>query len=181
MVLICYGTECDAKTAWIPYIKKELEKRNIECVIPRLPTPTNQDYKTWSKIVDGIMIEDKDIVVGWSTGGVFSLRYLYERNIKVKKLILISSFNNYIGSVPYVDNINKDFFMKDEAIAKDIAEQIICIKSDNDPFITQKALNDFAKNLKAKVINIKNGGHFNKTAGFEQFPQLLNEILKGQE
>ena len=177
-VIIFYGTECDTKTAWIPWISKELSKNNIECIVPRLPTPTNQSYKSWSEIANNIEFCGDDIVVGWSTGGIFSLRYLFEHKIVVKKLILISGFNNYVGNVPFVDNINKDFFMKDESVASTVAKEIVCIKSDNDPFITQGALNRFAKNLSAKLVTIKNGGHFNKSSGYEVFPFLLKEILK---
>ena len=93
-------------------------------------------------------------------------------------MILISGFNNYIGNVPFVDNINKDFFMNDVKIAKDVAEEIICIKSDNDPFISQQALNDFAKDFNAKTINILGGGHFNSKAGYNKFPELLSQIKK---
>ena len=116
------------------------------------------------------------MIVAWSTGAIFSVRYLCENNIKVKKLILISGFNNYIGNVPFVDNINKDFFMKDVKVGKDVADKIICIKSDNDPFISQQALNDFANELNAKTINILGGGHFNSNVGYDKFPELLSQI-----
>lgn len=66
--------------------------------------------------------------------------------------------------------------MKDEKVAKDVAEEIICIKSDNDPFISQQALNDFAKELNAKTINILGGGHFNSNAGYDKFPEILFQI-----
>ena len=68
--------------------------------------------------------------------------------------------------------------MKDIKVAKDVADDIICIKSDNDPFISQQALNDFAKDLNAKTINISGGGHFNSNAGFDKFPELLSQIYE---
>lgn len=175
-VIVFYGTECDDKTAWIPWLKEQLSNQDIGCIIPNLPTPENQTYKSWAKITKNIDINVDDIIVAWSTGAIFSVRYLYENNIKVKKLILISGFNNYIGNIPFVDNINKDFFMKDIKVAKDVAGKIICIKSDNDQFISQQALNDFAKDLNAKTINISGGGHFNGNAGYDKFPELLSQI-----
>lgn len=115
--------------------------------------------------------------MAWSTGAIFSVRYLYENNIKVKRLILISGFNNYVGNVPFVDNINKDFFMKDIKVAKNVANEIICVKSDNDPFISQQALNDFANKLNAKTINILVGGHFNADSGYgEKFEEILKYV-----
>ena len=95
-VIVFYGTDCDDKTAWMPWLKEQLTNQGIECVIPNLPTPENQTYASWAKITNNIDINNDDIVVGWSTGAIFSVRYLYENNIKVKKLILISGFNNYM-------------------------------------------------------------------------------------
>lgn len=176
-VIAIYGTDCNKNTAWFPYLKKELNKRNINCLIPNFPTPKNQTYNKWCGILNKININSDDIIIAWSTGAIFAVRYLYENNIKVKKLVLISGFNNYIGNVSAVDNINKDFFIKDESVAKNVAEKIICIKSDNDPFITQAALTGFAKNLNAKILNIAGGGHFNANAGYTAFPKLLEIIL----
>lgn len=176
-VIVFYGTECDDKTAWLPWLKEQLTKHGeVECIIPDLPTPENQTYKSWTEITKSIDINKDDIIVGWSTGAIFSVRYLYENKIKVKKLILISGFNNYIGNVPFVDNINKNFFMKDVKVVQNIADEIVCIKSSNDPFISQQALNDFAKDLNAKTINISGGGHFNSNAGYDKFPELLSQI-----
>ena len=175
-VIIFYGTDCDDKTAWIPWLKMKLNEINIECIIPNLPTPENQTYESWSKITKNLVINNDDIIVAWSTGAIFSVRYLYENNIKVKKLILISGFNNYIGNVPFVDNINKNFFMENVKCAKNVADKIICVKSDNDPYISQQALNNFAEELNAKTINILGGGHFNSNAGYDKFPELLSQI-----
>lgn len=175
-VIIFYGTDCNENTSWLPWLKNKLIGRGIECLIPNLPTPENQTFQTWAKITKSIQINEDDIVIGWSTGAIFAVRYLYENNIHINKLLLISGFNNYIGHVPFIDNINKDFFMKDISVAKEIAKAILCIKSQNDPFITQDALNNFAKKLDAKTINIKDGGHFNTDAGFQTFPELLKLI-----
>lgn len=175
-VVIIYGTDCNRETAWIPWLEKQLNTIGIECLIPNFPTPINQNYLTWSNIMDAIELKSEDIVVAWSIGAIFSVRYLYEHNLYVRKLINISGFNNYIGDVPFVDNINQDFFMKDESGAHQVAHEIICIKSDNDPFITQTALSQFAQNLNGKVISIKDGGHFNKQAGYLTFPLLVDLI-----
>lgn len=138
----------------------------------------NQSYSIWANILDKVSIDSDDIIVAWSTGAIFSVRYLFEHNIKIKKLILISGFNNYIGKVPQVDAINKDFFMNDVTVAKDVAKEIVCIKSDNDPYITQQALDEFAFKLEAKVVTIKNGGHFNANAGYTTFQEVI-ELIEG--
>jgi len=176
-VIVFYGTDCNENTAWMPWLKHELGVENIDCIIPNLPTPKNQTYKKWAEIAKKIIIEEDDVVVGWSTGAIFAVRLLFESKRHVKKLILISGFNNYVGNVPEIDKINKDFFINNLDDAKTIADEIVCFKSDNDPFISQNALNSFAKELNAKVLNIARGGHFNASAGFLKFEELLKEIL----
>lgn len=175
-LVIFYGTDCNSNTAWIPWLCEQLKSKNIDYIVPELPTPQNQTYKNWSNITNKIDITSQDMVIGWSTGAIFAVRYLFENKIKVKKLILISGFNNYVGNVPEVDNVNKDFFIKDEKVASGVAQKIICIKSNNDPFITQEALNSFANNLQANIINIQDGGHFNANAGYTKFEELLKLI-----
>ncbi len=176
-VIVIYGTECDENTAWIPWLRKKLNDSGIECVVPSFPTPQNQTYQSWKNILKQYPIDKEDIVVGWSTGAIFSLRYLFENKMFIKQLVLISGFNNYIGNVPDVDKINKDFFMPDEGVAKNVAEKIVCIKSNNDPFITQKALTSFANNIGAEIVNIVGGGHFNLNAGYDKFEKLY-QIIK---
>ncbi len=145
-------------------------------MIPNFPTPEGQTYLNWTKTMDKIKINPEDIIIGWSTGSIFAVRYLFEHKIKIKKLILVSGFNNYVGKVAEVDKINKDFFMRNLSSAKDVADEIVCFKSDNDPFISQNALNDFAEKLDAKIVNIKNGGHFNKDSGYCEFYEILEEL-----
>ena len=178
-VIVIYGTECDENTAWLPWLKKKLFDNNISCEVPHFPTPKNQSFENWSKVLNSYEIKSDDILVGWSTGAIFAVRYLFENNLNIKKLLLISGFNNYLNKTyPTIDSINKDFFMKDESVAKNVAKSIVCFKSNNDPFISQTALNTFAKNLGAKLITIENGGHFNAAAGYTSFFKLYDEIKK---
>ncbi len=177
-VILFYGTECNKNTAWLPWLKTKLEENGISCIIPDLPTPENQTYKNWAKIAEQIEINADDVVVGWSTGAIFAVKFLFLHKLKVKKLLLVSGFNNYVGNVPQVDTINKDFFVPTLENANLVANEIVCFKSDNDPFITQYALNSFAKNLKAQLKNIAGGGHFNLSSGFLKFEELFEEILK---
>lgn len=69
-VIIFYGTDCDGKTAWIPWLKEQLTNQGIECVIPNLPTPENQTYASWAEITKKI-----DLFVSKKSHRQFSLRH----------------------------------------------------------------------------------------------------------
>ncbi len=45
-VIVFYGTDCNEKTAWIPWLINKLVKIGYECLIPNLPTPKNQTFET---------------------------------------------------------------------------------------------------------------------------------------
>ena len=67
--------------------------------------------------------------------------------------------------------------MDNITLTKSVAKEIVCIKSDSDPFITQTALNEFCDKLDAKKVDIVDGGHFNSNARYNKFPELLKTIL----
>ena len=83
-VIVFYGTECDDKTAWIPWLKEQLSNQGIGCVIPNLPTPENQTYTSWAKITKNIDINVDDIIVAWSTGAIFLLGICMRIILKLK-------------------------------------------------------------------------------------------------
>lgn len=55
-------------------------------------------------------------------------------------------------------------------------DKIICIYGDNDPYIPQEVLHDFAQSINAKEIIIPNGGHLNTDAGYTSFEEILKEV-----
>ena len=51
------------------------------------------------------------------------------------------------------------------------------ILGENYPYVKLKDLQNFARTIADKTINIKDGGHFNANSGYgEKFEELLKEI-----
>src|SRR3989344_9405571 len=71
---------------WIPWIKKELEKRGFSVSAPLMPTPWEPHYSEWKKEFDKLNINKDSILIGHSCGGGFLVRYLGDTKNKVKKL-----------------------------------------------------------------------------------------------
>lgn len=40
---------------WLPYLKSQLGKRKLNCVVPNFPSPYKQDYESWSKILNSYL------------------------------------------------------------------------------------------------------------------------------
>ncbi len=170
---------------WFPWFKNQIDSETKKCIIPQYPIDEEHHfYNDWKSVLNIYkkfnMINDDTIIIGHSTGSIFSVKYILESKVKVNKLILISGFNNYLS--PDKDDlhnkINPTYYISDEElkIVKQYANEIICIYENDDPYIPQNVLHDFSVLLDAKEIVINNGGHLNEQAGYTTFDEILKVI-----
>ena len=171
---------------WFPWFKKQVDSDYSSCVIPQFPIQADKhNYSEWKKLLDVYykefnMIDNDSIIIGHSTGSICALKYVLENKIKIDKLILVSGFNNYFSpdENDIHNQINPTYYVDENEIKKikKYVNEIICIYGDNDPYIPQNILHEFAKMIDAKEVIIKNGGHLNADSGYTQFTELLNYI-----
>lgn len=179
-VFLIHGAYGSPNGNWFPWVKNELEKENQEVIVPEFPTPKNQNLKKWMEIFEPYFnqIKEDSLFVGHSLGCAFLLAVL--ERIKVKKTIFIAGFLGEIGN-PDFDEINKTFTKREfnwEKIKRNCKEFKI-LYSDNDPYVHEEKAFQIAQELGIEPTLIENGGHFNKDAGFLEFPQLIEEIWNG--
>jgi len=55
-------------------------------------------------------------------------------------------------------------------------EEIICIYSDNDPYVPKEDAEEFANRVNSEKIIINNAGHFNEKFGYTEFKELLKYL-----
>lgn len=170
---------------WFPWFKERVDSADRLCVIPQFPIEVdNHNYLDWKKLLDVYkdygMINKSSIFIGHSTGSICSLKYILENKIKIDKLILVSGFNNFYASdeADIHNVVNKTYYVDNDIVSniKNYVNEIICIYGDNDPYIPQSVLHNFAKSVSAKEIIIHNGGHLNKDAGYITFEEILEYI-----
>lgn len=122
-------------------------------------------------------INEEPVLIGHSLGAAFILDYLEQTNKKIKTAFLVAGFHKLINNE--FDELNKTFVGKGfnwEKIKKN-CKKFFVVASDNDPYIPLEVNKELAEILDAELIVIHNGGHLNKKAGFDNFPQLL-ELIK---
>ncbi len=177
---IIHGSYGNPYKNWIPWLKKQLSKRKINCIVPSFPTPYKQDYESWSKILKsyfeiGYINEDTTLITH-SLGGIFIIKFLIEDDIKVRKIITIAGFNN----ITFKDDINlyNSFYIEDNQLSKikDYCKEIISIYSDNDPYVPVEVAEIFANQVNSSKVLIKNAGHFNEKSGYKEFRELLEYL-----
>lgn len=171
---------------WFPWFKLKVDSDNSLCTIPQFPIQIEKhNYDEWKRLLDVYnkdykMFNNESVVVGHSTGSICALKYILENEIKIDKLILVSGFNNFLAPEKndIHNKVNPTYYVKSEDIIniKNYVNKITCIYGDNDPYIPQKVLHDFAKSIDANEIIIRNGGHLNSDSGYNSFEEILELI-----
>jgi hypothetical protein len=171
---------------WFPWLEKNLSERKIDCFVPHFPTPKNQNYSNWGKLLDYYLklgqINESTVFITHSSASVFVVKYIIENKVKIKGLISVSGYNNYLSGMKEFDDVNNSFFIDNHDISKinNYIKFIHCYISDNDPYLPMEKLKEFAILLKANLHIIPNAGHFNTTAGYIEFKELF-DLIKGIE
>lgn len=179
-VFLVHGSMGNPFENWFPWLEKELTKQKVLCCIPTFPTPENQNFESWAKLIDyycsvGIINEDT-IFIGHSCGAVCVIRYLIERKVKVRAIITVSGYNQFYSGNEYMDGLNSSFYFDYENCDISVVTKI-SYAGDDDPFIPQEKLKEFSEKINSSYKLVNKAGHFNETAGCLTFEDILHEIL----
>ena len=175
--IIIHGSFGSNDGNWFPWLKKELENRNLSVEVPQMPIGVgNQNFNNWANVLDNLSINENTIIIAHSIAPVFVCKYLIKRKIKVTKLIFVCGFNNYLGIDPEYDAVNEPMFLDNLKEVKNYCDDIICFYSDNDPYVKFEVEKDFADTISNEQHIIKDGGHINSESGYTEFKDILNVL-----
>ena len=188
-VVIVHGWEGYPEEGWFPWLKKELESRGFEVVVPALPDASNPRIEKWlPALAQAVGGADENIyLVGHSLGCQIIVRYLEKLpdEIVVGGAVFVAGF---FKSLSGIENEGKEVqelanhWLATPVDLKKASTHIkaaVAIFSDNDYYVPLENKDDFQKKLKAKIIIEKNQGHF--SGGRDQcfkLPAALDAILK---
>ena len=179
--ILIHGAYGNGQENWFPWLKRELEKKGIKVQVPKFPTPEGQDLAHWLNVfADFEMYVDKEtVMIGHSIGSAFILNYLERTDRKIRAAFLVSPFVELLDNPKY-DSINKTFVDRhfDWEKIKKSSQKFFVIHGNKDPYVPAGAAKKVADNVGTRMKLIFDGGHFNKEAGFTEFPFLLDNILK---
>lgn len=183
-IVISHGSFGKPHENWIPWLEEELDKLNIDYLSPIFPTPDHQNFDDWKHILDMYYsfgcFDSNTIFIGHSCGAVFLAKYIIEKELKCKGYIGLAGYNNFFNNDDLMDKLNGTFYLFEESLKRLplYAQKRVSIYSDNDPFIPQNKLKEFAEHIEAEEHLVYNGGHLNKSAGLITFEILLDYIKK---
>ncbi len=166
------------KKRWITWIKNVLENLEIKTFTPDMPKPWQPIYQDWKEAFEKLPIQENTILIGHSAGGAFLVRWLGDNEQKIKKLILVAPGKN-IGDYPNAEHNRELYDFEVNPKLKERVNEITIFTSPEEPTHRKNNVELYKKILGAKVISLEGRGHFVfKSMGTNEFPELLNEILK---
>lgn len=178
---IIHGSFGNPFVNWFSYLRKEIENRGLEVYTPDFPTGVGfQNYDNWSRLLktyfDSGLLNENTIIFAHSIAPIFICKFLVENQIKVKRLVFVCGFNNYLGINYDYDTVNKSMYFDNLSDIGKYCEDIICYYSDNDPYVSYEKEKEFADTIATEQVLIKNGGHLNSESGYTEFEDLLKYI-----
>ena len=175
--IILHGSFGSPEGNWFPYLRKKITQKGFRVETPQMPVGVGiQNYQNWEKEFAKLQIDESTTIFAHSIAPVFVCKFLINNKIKVKRLVFVCGFNNYLGINDEYDNVNKSMYLDNLADIKKYCNDIICFYSDNDPYVKYEVEKDFADTIADKQIVIKKGGHLNSESGYTEFNELLEYI-----
>ena len=167
----------DNPANWMGWSKVELEKLGYSVTNPFLKDAYKQEYEEWKQQLDQLDIDKNTILIGWSAGGAFWVRWLGESKTHIRKLILVAPAKLYTKSDA---ESNFDRFMDftiDPSIKDRVNKIVIFISNDSKNLVQSAQL--YQKELQAEMIQIAGQGHFTNAERITPaFPELIETIVK---
>ena len=178
---IIHGSFSSPYSNWIGWLHNFIEEEGKQVYVPSFPIGVGyQNYENWSKLLkyylDLGLINENTTIIGHSIAPVFISKFLTVNKVKVKKLIFVCGFNNYLGINEEYDAVNKSMYFDNLQDVKQYANEIICFYSDNDPYVKYEIEKEFANKIATEQVLIPNAGHINSESGYDTFEDIVSYL-----
>jgi predicted alpha/beta hydrolase family esterase len=165
-IVFVHGWTASHTEDWYPNMAKELDKLDVDYVIPDLPGGEHPHAIDWLYMLHKIIeTANKPIIlVGQSLGTRAVLLYLEKYQRKVEKVFLIAALANRLENASRKNYAYPDFFdhVIDLEKIKSLVGKYIIMHSKNDPSIPIEQAVELSKDLNAELITYENNYHLNR-------------------
>ncbi len=165
--------------AWASWLKQELEKRGYKTFFETMPDSIIARSEYWIPFLENhVRVGENDIIVGWSTGSIAAMRYAETH--KIKGSILVGTYHTDLG-----DSMEKQsgYFNKpwDWKAIKANQNWIAQFQSINDPIVPVTEGRFVRDQLSTEYFEFDDKFHFGWPEPMDNFPELLEFLLKHSE
>lgn len=178
-VVIIHGWQSSPDREWIPWLKKCLEAKGLEVVVPAMPDKKVPKEEEWVRAIDAAAGKPSldTFFVGHSLGCIAIVRFLVDLapGQVFGGALFIAGFSGDIE----VPELAEFYSMKgDVRDARSHIEKCSMMYSDDDKHISIEKSEEFIKHLgDTKGILVRGKGHFSEDEGCFELVEGLKEVL----
>ena len=183
-VFIIHGWDFNPKMNWYSWLKTELENKKYEVIVPTMPNTSKPIIEDWVSHLKKVVgkLDEETYFIGHSVGCQTIMRFLEKEkfNGKIPKIVFVAGWfkldnleDEEVAQIarPWLEK-TIDFDKINEKIS-----ELIVFLSNNDPYnYIEENKDKFEKELKAKVMILKDKGHFTEEEGVREIKDVLKEF-----
>ena len=177
------GTSSDG---WYPWLEEKINDQNIKLFKFDMPNTANPKIEEWVDYLNSKvdLLNEETYFIGHSIGCQTILRYLETKEItKIGGILFVAPWldllpeaiedeDSYNTAQPWI-NRPIDF----EKV-KQFTNNISCIFSDNDYFVSLEQEKEFRNKLNAKTVIVNNKGHISQDDDVYELQEILDLTQK---
>lgn len=177
------GTSSDG---WYPWLEEKINDQNIKLIKFDMPNTANPKIEEWVDYLNSKvdLLNEETYFIGHSIGCQTILRYLETKEItKIGGILFVAPWldllpeaiedeDSYNTAQPWI-NTPIDF----EKV-KQFTNNISCIFSDNDYFVSIEQEKEFRNKLNAKTVIVNNKGHISQDDDVYELQEILDLTQK---
>ena len=177
------GTSSDG---WYPWLEEKINDQSIKLIKFDMPNTANPKIEEWVDYLNSKvdLLNEETYFIGHSIGCQTVLRYLETKEItKIGGILLVAPWldllpeaiedeDSYNTAKPWI-NTPIDF----EKV-KQFTNNISCIFSDNDYFVSLEQAKEFRNKLNAKIVIVNNKGHISQDDDVYELQEILDLTQK---
>ena len=170
------GTSSDG---WYPWLEEKINDQNIKLFKFDMPNTINPKIEEW---VD--LLNEETYFIGHSIGCQTILRYLETKEItKIGGILFVAPWLDLLPeAIEDEDSFNTAQPWNNTPIdfekVKQFTNNISCIFSDNDYFVSIEQEKEFRNKLNAKTVIVNNKGHISQDDDVYELQEILDLTQK---
>lgn len=176
---IFHGYAAAPDDHWFGWLARELDRANMRAVVPKLPDSRTPDAPRWQDTIRAAVGETdkRTALIAHSLGCLAVLRHLASLTgaWRLGRLVLVSGFLDPLPVLPELDEfigVGCDVTRLREHI-----DEIIVIRSDDDPLVPTSHTDRLAALLGAGALVVPGAGHFLAVDGHSTLPTAYDAIV----
>lgn len=181
-VYIVHCWEGTCKDGWYPWLDTQLSNDNVTVIRFDMPDTKHPNIEKWLAELDKqVATLDQDTYfIGHSIGCQTILRYLETKEItSIGGILFVAPWLDLLPeAVADEESFNTAYpwihTRIDFGKIKQFTNNITCIFSDDDYFVSLSQENEFKEKLNAKTVIVKDKGHISQEDGVYELEELLD-------